>query len=312
MILITGCAGFIGSHLTEFLLKKGFEVIGVDNVNDYYDIEIKKTNLNILHKYINFKFYEEDTCNTKLIDKYEPKIVVHLASLAGVRNSISNVVEYANNNIISQINLLEQCRKNNVEKFIYASSSSVYGLNTEVPFKESDIIEKQNSPYATTKLCLENYANLYNTLYNVKTIGLRFFTVYGPKGRPDMAPYMFLKSIMTNTKFKKYGDGFSYRDYTYISDIIDGIFGVIKTDSDKLSKIYNLGNSSPIKLNKFIEICEKVTKKNAIYDIISKQQGDVPHTYADISLAKKDLNYNPKVSLEEGLTHTYRWLSSNL
>lgn len=308
MILITGCAGFIGSHLCEYLLKRKFSVVGIDNINDYYNVDVKIDNLTILEKYGNFKFYKEDTINTKLISELKPKIIVHLASLAGVRNSISNMSKYAENNILSQINLLEQCKDIKIEKYIYASSSSVYGLNEKVPFNESDIILKQNSPYATTKVCLENYANMFNTLYGVNTIGLRFFTVYGPRGRPDMAPYIFLNSINKKMKFNKFGFGESYRDYTYIDDIVEGIYKLIISKNTNLSRIYNLGNSNPITLNKFIETCEKVTSKKAIYNQIGNQQGDVPHTYSDINLAKKDFDYNPKVSLEEGLTLTYKWL----
>ena len=308
MILITGCAGFIGSHLCEYLLKKKFYVVGIDNINDYYNVDIKIDNLVILEKYKNFKFYKEDTVNTKLINELKPEIVVHLASLAGVRNSINNMSQYAENNILSQINLLEQCKDIKIEKYIYASSSSVYGLNENVPFNESDIILKQNSPYATTKVCLENYANMFNTLYGVNTIGLRFFTVYGPRGRPDMAPYIFLNSINKKMKFNKFGTGESYRDYTYIDDIVEGIYKLIISKNTNLSRIYNLGNSNPITLNKFIETCEKVTSKKAIYNQIGNQQGDVPHTYSNISLAKKDFDYNPKVSLEEGLALTYKWI----
>ena len=308
MILVTGCAGFIGSHLCEKLLKENLYVVGVDNINDYYNIDIKIDNLALLEKYNRFKFFKEDTLNTKLIIELKPKIIVHLASLAGVRNSINNMSKYAENNILSQINLLEQCKDINVEKYIYASSSSVYGLNEKVPFNESDIILKQNSPYATTKVCLENYANMFNTLYGVNTIGLRFFTVYGPRGRPDMAPYIFLNSINKKIKFNKFGKGDSYRDYTYIDDIVEGIYKLIISKNKNLSRIYNLGNSNPITLNKFIETCEKVTKRKAVYTEICNQQGDVPHTYSDINLAKKDFDYNPKISLEEGLLKTYKWL----
>ena len=309
MILVTGCAGFIGSHLCEYLLKTNIKVIGIDNMNDYYNINIKKTNLNILNKYDNFIFEDCDIVYSDIVIRYKPKIIVHLASLAGVRKSLEFPTKYATNNILSQINILEQCRMYNVEKYIFASSSSVYGLNKITPFNENDIIHHQNSPYATSKLCMENYANMYNTLYKIQTIGLRFFTVYGPRGRPDMAPYKFLNSIMNGATFTKFGNGNSYRDYTYISDIIDGICNIIKSPN-QLKLIYNLGNSKPCTLNDFINICEKVTNKKAVYEQLENQKGDVPHTFANISSAQQDFNYNPQINLESGLEKTYEWLKT--
>ena len=307
-ILVTGCAGFIGSHTCEFLLKRGDIILGLDILNDYYDVSLKEKNLEVLKKYSNFSFIKDDIKTTNVISEFKPDKVIHLASMAGVRYSLENPLLYETTNIGGFINILEECRKNNVKHIVYASSSSVYGLNTKVPFSEDDPIEKCNSPYACSKLCMEYYAKTYNQLYNLSNIGLRFFTVYGPRGRPDMAPYLFLNAIKNNIKFKKFGDGSSSRDYTYVDDIVSGIIGATDNKNNIKCKIYNLGNSSPVSLNEFIETCEKVTNKKAIFEQCSEQLGDVQHTYADISKAKNDLNYDPKTSLEEGLQNFYNSL----
>ena len=307
-ILVTGCAGFIGSHTCEFLLKRGDIILGLDILNDYYDVSLKEKNLEVLKKYSNFSFIKDDIKTTNVISEFKPDKVIHLASMAGVRYSLENPLLYETTNIGGFINILEECRKNNVKHIVYASSSSVYGLNTKVPFSEDDPIEKCNSPYACSKLCMEYYAKTYSQLYNLSNIGLRFFTVYGPRGRPDMAPYLFLNAIKNNIKFKKFGDGSSSRDYTYVDDIVSGIIGATDNKNNIKCKIYNLGNSSPVSLNEFIETCEKVTNKKAIFEQCSEQLGDVQHTYADISKAKNDLNYDPKTSLEEGLQNFYNSL----
>ena len=306
IILVTGCAGFIGSHTCEYLLKKKINVYGIDNLNNYYDVKLKLKNLEILKKYSNFFFYKEDIYNTQLISKIKPDKIIHLAAMAGVRYSIENPKIYIKNNIECFIHILEECVKNNINHIIYASSSSVYGLNKKVPFSELDELKEYNSQYALSKLCMEQFANLYNKLYGLTCIGLRFFTVYGPRGRPDMAPYKFLNSIKNKKQFTKYGDGTTSRDYTYIDDIVEGIVQCLYID--KKCEIYNLGNSVPISLNRFIEICEKITNNKAVYKQINNQIGDVPHTYADITKAKRDLNYNPKVNLEEGLKKLYETL----
>jgi len=304
-VLVTGCAGFIGSHTCEYLLKRGDEILGIDNLNDYYDIERKKENLEVLNKYENFEFKKEDIRTTKVIEEWKPDKICHLASMAGVRYSIEHPKLYIDVNINGFINILEQARKVGVKQIVYASSSSVYGLNKKRPFSESDAIETPNSPYACSKMAMELYAKTYHQLYNLNLIGLRFFTVYGPRGRPDMAPYKFLKAIKDGTKFYKYGDGTSSRDYTYVSDIVSGV--VLALDNKKKLKceVYNLGNSSPVSLNEFIELCEKVVKKKANYEQIGNQLGDVPHTFADISKAKRDLYYEPKIKLENGLSLMY-------
>jgi len=303
-ILVTGCAGFIGSHVCEYLLKNNYYVLGIDNLNNYYDINIKFKNLDILRKYPNFTFKKEDICDTKIISEWKPNKIIHLASMAGVRYSIQNPTLYEKINIGGFINIMEESVKNNVSRVVYASSSSVYGLNKKLPFSETDRIETCNSPYACSKMAMEIFAKTYYQLYKIPNIGLRFFTVYGPRGRPDMAPYKFLTAIKNEEEFTKYGDGTSSRDYTYVGDIVSGIISALETP-DLKCEIYNLGNSSPVSLNTFISLCEKVSGKKAIYTQIENQLGDVPHTYADISKAKRDLGYSPKTSLEEGLMKTY-------
>ena len=306
-ILVTGCAGFIGSHLCERLLVNGHDVIGVDNLNDYYDITLKEYNLSILLPEERFTFIKEDICSSDCINKHKPDKVCHLAAMAGVRYSLSNPEVYIKNNIMGTINLLNQSVVSKVKLFVYASSSSVYGLNS-IPFKEDDCLEKMNSHYAVSKKSVEDFCRLYNQLYNLNVIGLRFFTVYGPSGRPDMAPYKFLKNIMNEKEINVYGDGYSLRDYTYIDDIIDGIILSIENKNNDKSEIYNLGNNNPIILNEFIKVCEKVVGKKAIIKKIENQKGDVPVTLADITKAKQNLGYNPKVKLEDGLRKTYQWI----
>ncbi len=311
-ILVTGCAGFIGSHVAEFLLKRGDTVLGIDNMNNYYNIKIKENNINILQKYSNFQFHKENVNHTKLISEWNPDKICHLASMAGVRYSIQHPTLYVTENIEAFTYLLEQAVKNSVKHIVYASSSSVYGLNKSIPFKESDIIEKCNSPYACSKRSMELMGQTYNQLYNISVIGLRFFTVYGPRGRPDMAPYKFLKAIIQEKQFEKYGDGTSSRDYTYIDDIVQGIILALDNKNNISCDIFNLGNSSPVTLNNFIKTCEEVSNKKALYKVIDNQLGDVPHTYADISKAKKLLDYNPSVTLKDGLQKTYEYLISIL
>jgi UDP-glucuronate 4-epimerase len=305
IILVTGCAGFIGSHVCEFLLKRGENVYGIDNLNDYYDVNLKYKNLEILNKYKNFIFKKEDICDTNIINEIKPHKVIHLASMAGVRYSIKNPLLYNKVNIGGFINIMEQCVKNKVYHVVYASSSSVYGLNKKIPFSEDDKIITCSSPYACSKLAMEIFAKTYYQLYGITNIGLRFFTVYGPRGRPDMCPYLFLNAIQNGTKFKKFGDGTACRDYTYIDDIVNGIIAAIDNKKNINCDIYNLGNSNPIPLNEFIAICEKITGKKAIFEQCEEQLGDMPYTCADISKSNKELDYNPKTKLEDGLKIFY-------
>ena len=300
-ILVTGCVGFIGSHVCEYLLKNNYEVYGIDIMNDYYDINLKEYNLSILNKYSLFTFHKEDICDTNIISIFKPYKIIHLASMAGVRYSIENPKLYEKINIGGFIHIMEESVKHNVKLVVYASSSSVYGLNEKLPFSEEDEIKTCNSPYACSKMSMELYAKTYYQLHKLNTIGLRFFTVYGPRGRPDMAPYKFLHAIKNNKVFKKFGNGTSSRDYTYIDDIVQGIINALKNKNNVESEIYNLGNSKPVLLNDFIKICEEVTGNKSKYEECEMQLGDVPHTYADISKSKRDLDYIPKIDLKEGL-----------
>lgn len=319
-ILVTGCCGFIGSHLCEALLQLkdnklygSIQILGIDNMNDYYDPALKQKNLQIIQSvdraldYNSFMFMQQDIRNTKCIIEWKPDIVIHLAAMAGVRYSTQNPTLYSDININGFINIIEQCRLVG-SRLIYASSSSVYGLNKKVPFSEDDSIEQCNSPYAASKLSKETFAKMYSQLYDLETIGLRFFTVYGPRGRPDMAPFIFLDRISKGLPIDKYGDGNSMRDYTYISDIVDGIISCITLKIEKKSEIFNLGNENPITLNLFISVCEQVTGKKAIINLKENQLGDVPITYADISKAKKILNYYPSVKLDVGLYNNYNYI----
>jgi len=309
-ILVTGCAGFIGSHVCEYLCKNNYHVLGLDNLNDYYDVRLKEKNIELLKAYKNFIFVKEDICNTKVIETWKPYKIIHLASMAGVRYSIENPLLYFDVNVGGFINILEQAVKNKVCGIVYASSSSVYGLNEKVPFCETDKIETCNSPYACSKISMEQIAKTYYQLYNISSIGLRFFTVYGPRGRPDMAPYKFLKAIMNGENFMKYGDGSSSRDYTYIDDIVSGIIKSMEDIGGIKCEIYNLGNSNPVSLNEFISSCEKVCNKKALYIQCEEQLGDVPKTYANIEKAKKEIGYIPETSLVDGLGKTYEYLKN--
>lgn len=311
-ILVTGCSGFIGFHLSKSLLEDGVFVHGIDNMNDYYDVKKKYDNLNILYGYKNFTFSKEDIRDTKIIGIFLPDKILHLASMAGVRNSLDNPKIYVDVNINGFIHILENANKANVKHIVYASSSSVYGLNKKVPFSEEDAIKTCNSPYAVSKMTMELLGRTYNQLYNISNIGLRFFTVYGPRGRPDMAPYKFLKAILKEEKFQKYGKGNSKRDYTYIDDIVNGVISALDNKKNMQCEVYNLGNSSPVTLNEFIHLCEKASNKKAVYDTIGDQLGDVPITYANIDKAKKDLDYEPKTKLSIGLKKMNEWMKSNL
>jgi len=307
-ILITGCAGFIASHLIHKLCQRGDKVIGIDNLNDYYKVEQKEANLRDLAVYNNFLFFKDDLVKTNILREHHFDVVVNIGAMAGVRNSLDNPEIYMSTNVEGQTHLLKECIETGVKHFVYASSSSVYGCNEKVPFQEDDKLDNINSPYACSKACTEMLAKLYNRLYGISVIGLRFFTVYGPRGRPDMAPYKFLKSIMDGKPIDKYGDGETFRDYTYIDDIVGGIIGAIDNKKNKTCDIYNLGNGNPITLNKFIEICENVVGKKAIINQMREQLGDVPATFADITKAREDLGYEPKTKFEEGIKKMFESL----
>tara|TARA_B110000003_G_scaffold270174_1_gene302245 strand:- start:10705 stop:11661 length:957 start_codon:yes stop_codon:yes gene_type:complete len=310
-ILVTGCCGFIGTNLCLSLLKKESNVIyGIDNFTDNYNITYKKENYEELKNYTNFHFYNENVLGSNIIKETKPDIIVHLASIPGVRKSLQEPLYYIENNITTFVYLLEECKKYNIDKVVYASSSSVYGTNKKVPFEESDKINNLKSSYACSKKCMEVYGKYYNDVFNIKTIGLRFFTVYGERGRPDMAPYMFVKNIAENTEILQFGDGTSYRDYTYVTDIVQGISSIIY-GKGKWGEIYNLGNENPINLLNFIKLCEKITGRKAIKKVIENQIGDVPRTCANINKAIIDLDYSPNVKLEEGLEKMFEWMKKN-
>lgn len=278
-ILITGSCGFIGTNLCLQLLNNTNNIIyGVDNYTDNYNILFKKENNEELKKYKNYHFYNENILGTTLIANIKPDIIIHLASIPGVRKSLQEPLYYIENNISAFVYLLEECKKHNISKVVYASSSSVYGTNSVVPFSETDEIDNLRSSYACSKKCMEVYGKYYNDVFGIKTIGLRFFTVYGERGRPDMAPYMFVKNISENKEIKQFGNGSSYRDYTYVKDIISGVTSIIDGNG-RWGEIYNLGNGNPISLTEFIRLCEKVTNKKAIIRVLENQTGDVQNVF---------------------------------
>lgn len=307
-ILVTGAAGFIGSWCARELLKDGHNLIGIDNFNDYYNPEYKKSNV----KDIKIKLYKEDIRDYDKLKKIfsENKIdtVVHLAAMVGVRTSIANPFVYEEVNVKGTLNLLELARQNNVKKFIFASSSSVYGNSKKVPFSESDAVNPI-SPYAATKKSGEILCYAYNYIYKIPVICLRFFTVYGPCGRPDMAPYKFVDKIAHDMPIEMYGDGTTRRDYTYVSDVVYGVLRSVDLDANY--EVINLGCGNPIKLRDFINVIEKNLGKKASIVRKEMQQGDVEQTYADISKAKKLLGYNPKVKVEEGMKIFCEWYIKN-
>lgn len=318
-IIVTGCCGFIGSNLAEGLLKQGHQVLGIDNMNDYYDVSRKINNMNRLKKYINFFMEVIDVNKSDYFLRWKPDVIFHLASRAGVRHSLMYPTQYIDDNVRSMVHILDYLKKWNetteiygskLPKFIYASSSSVYGSNKKVPFNENDSLDNIESPYALSKKVSEEYAKLYYKLYGIKSIGLRFFTVYGPNGRPDMAPEKFLKCIYEEKPLPKYGTGESQRDYTFVGDIVHGLINSIYAEVD--CDVFNLGNNQVISLNDFILLCEKIVGKKAIINQMDNQKGDVPITYANIEKSKKILKYNPITNLENGLTKTFEWIKNEL
>lgn len=308
--MVTGCAGFIGSHVCESLLRMNYTVIGVDNMDSYYKVDLKKENIRILSEYPNFHFVRDDIRTTTAVEEWKPSMIIHLASLAGVRNSFDNPKSYIQVNIEGFVHILEEAVKNKVSRVVYASSSSVYGLNS-LPFSECDALNNCNSPYACSKLAMESYAKMYHQTYGISCIGLRFFTVYGPRGRPDMVPYKFMNAIRKGEPIDKHGDGSSSRDYTFIDDIVVGILAALRSSIKIKCEIYNLGNSTPVTLNEFIETCEKVVGKKAIIQQKPDQLGDVPHTLANIEKAFRDLNYSPQTKIATGLVKYLDYLESS-
>lgn len=308
-ILLTGGAGFIGSHLSEKLLSIGYIVTVIDNLDNFYSADIKKKNLEVSLMHRNFRFIELDIrndngLNEQLEDNYD--IVIHLAGKAGILPSIQKPIEYTETNINGTQNLLEFAKKKRIKKFIFASSSSVYGVNPNIPWSENDNVLQPISPYAATKVSGELLGRVYNSLYNIQFLALRFFTVYGPRQRPDLAIHKFTKMIVAGSPIPFYGDGLSRRDYTYIDDIVSGIVGAIGYE-DSNYEIFNLGNNKPISLIELVKTIEAVVEKEAIINGLPNQIGDVPKTYACIEKAQKLLDYQPKMNLKEGISSFYEW-----
>jgi len=326
-ILITGSAGFIGSALCLRLLERNEIVIGIDNHNNYYDPKIKESRLHRLKKYTNYSHFRIDLTEKKKIDKLftsnKIKMVVNLAAQAGVRYSIENPLAYINSNIVGFAHILECCRNHSIKHLVYASTSSVYGANTKMPFSENHNVNHPLSVYAASKKSNELMAHTYSYLYNLPTTGLRFFTVYGPWGRPDMALFKFTKAILNNEKINVFNHGKHTRDFTYIDDIVDGIIKSLDNpakpnsgwqgdDPDPGSsrapwRIFNIGNSNPIKLMDYINALEKSLQRKAKINFLPLQLGDVPDTCADITRLKKILSYKPKTSVEDGISNFVNW-----
>lgn len=312
-ILVTGAAGFIGSHTSQKLLELGHEVLGFDNLDPYYPIALKKYNLDQLSLDTHFSFQEADILNISVLDKtiqtYKPDAIIHLAAKAGVRNSIEQPATYFAVNVQGTMNVLEAARKAGVQKILAASSSSVYGNNEKTPFSTTDIVESQVSPYAASKRAVEVLGKMYSHVYNMPIQLFRFFTVYGPSGRPDMAPAIFARALLHDQPIPVFGDLHSQRDYTYVDDIVDGLISALFVDDT--FAIYNLGNNQPQPLSQLISAAEKAAGKKANIVVTPRKQGDVLRTWADISDSQTRLHYQPKVTLEEGMQRFYSWLKEH-
>lgn len=327
-ILITGAAGFIGFHLVRVLCDKGNRVFGIDNINDYYPVSLKYARLaecgiperEIVQghmvnsdKYASYSFCRIDICDKLCIDRLFAQekfdVVINLAAQAGVRYSIENPYAYIESNIVGFLNILEACRINNVGHLVYASSSSVYGSNTKTPFVETDRVDNPVSIYAATKKSNELMANVYSKLYGLPTTGLRFFTVYGPWGRPDMSPYLFIDAIFNDRPIKVFNNGDMLRDFTYIDDIIEGVVKIkdIRPTGDVPASIYNIGNQAPTRLLDYVECIEQTIGKKARKEFLPMQPGDVYQTYADSSALASTTGFTPSTSLQNGINFTVAW-----
>ena len=314
--LVTGAAGFIGFHLCLKLLNNGHSVYGIDNLNNYYDVNLKKNRLKHLLQNKSFKFKKIDISDNNFVRKIYPsvkniKIIIHLAAQAGVRYSIKHPYKYIKNNVEAQVSILELAKKiKNFEHLFYASSASVYGYNKKIPFAVTNRVDDPASLYGATKRAGELISNSYSMMFKINCTGLRFFSVYGPWGRPDMAAYIFTKSLFKNKTIDLFNYGRMERDFTYIDDIVEGIILLIKSKKSKQKiqhKIYNLGNNKPESLLKLLKLLEKFTGKQAKIKKTGMQLGDVRHTYAEIKESKKDFNFCPKVKIDEGLAEFVNW-----
>jgi UDP-glucuronate 4-epimerase len=326
-VLVTGAAGFIGFHLSKKLIDRGYRVTGIDNLNDYYDVNLKRSRLAVLKTLPGFAFVEGDITDKKSIDglfrEQSFSYVVNLAAQAGVRYSIINPYAYLESNIHGFLNILEACRYNQVQHLVYASSSSVYGANKKMPFSVHQNVDHPISLYAASKKSNELMAHTYSALYNLPTTGLRFFTVYGPYGRPDMALFIFAKAIMEGKPIDVYNEGKMRRDFTYVDDIVESIVRLVPTipqqdkqwsgmNPDPASsfapyRIYNIGNNSPVELLHFIEVIEKKLGKKAVKNLLPLQPGDVPETFADVDDLMRDVDFKPSTSVEEGIGKFIDW-----
>ncbi len=314
--LITGGAGFIGFHLSKSLLAKGARVIGFDNLNDYYDVQLKKDRLAVLKEYGDYTFIKGDLSDRsdvfRLFQEYAPQVVVNLGAQAGVRYSIDNPTAYMQSNMMGFFHILEGCRYFPVEHLVYASSSSVYGGNEKVPFSTEDKVDGPVSLYAATKKSNELMAHAYSKLYHIPATGLRFFTVYGPYGRPDMAYYKFTQKILAGEPIQVYNHGDMYRDFTYIDDIVKGVENIlcnppVQNAQGVSYKLYNIGNNKPEKLMDYIETLEKCLGRTAKKEYLPMQPGDVYQTYADVTDLMRDYDFRPDTTIEEGLTKFVEW-----
>jgi len=321
--LVTGAAGFIGFHVCQALLARGDHVVGIDNLNDYYSVPLKLARIDLLQAHANahnFHFFKLDIADKQSLSefflKHEPSRVVHLAAQAGVRYSIQNPQAYVQSNLVGFANVLEVCRHQEIEHLVYASSSSVYGGNTKLPFSELDNVDNPVSFYAATKKSNELMAQAYSHLYLMPTTGLRFFTVYGPWGRPDMSPILFANAIANNETIKVFNHGDMRRDFTFIDDIVEGVVRVLDkvaiplTDHQAPHRVFNIGNNSPEKLMHFIGLLENAFGKTAQKEYLPMQDGDVKATFADTSALEAWVGFKPYTPLEEGVQHFVDWYKS--
>ncbi len=326
-IVVTGSAGFIGSAVSLYLLKRGDEVLGIDNLNDYYDVTLKHSRLDRVKAYDTFTEarinLEDKDAVFAAISKFKPERVINLAAQAGVRYSIENPFSYVETNLVGFINILEACRHNEVKHLVYASSSSVYGANTKTPFSVHDNVDHPLSLYAATKKANELMAHTYSNLYHLPTTGLRFFTVYGPWGRPDMALFMFTKNILADKPIDVFNYGNHRRDFTYIDDIVEGVIRTLDTqpkpnpdwsgdNPDSATsfapyRLYNIGNNKPIELKHYIQVLENCLGKKAQQNLLPLQAGDVPDTFADVESLVADVGYKPNTTVEVGIKNFVDW-----
>lgn len=312
-ILVTGAAGFIGMYTAKRLLEQGHQVVGLDNLNSYYDPALKHWRLEQLKPFADFRFVRLDLADregmAELFRQEQFQRVIHLAAQAGVRHSLEAPFDYVDSNLVGMMTILEGCRHYQVEHLVYASSSSVYGMNAKVPFSEVDQVDNPVSLYAATKKANELMAHAYSHLYKIPTTGLRFFTVYGPAGRPDMAPWLFTEAILNDRPIKVFNHGQMQRDFTYIDDIVEGIIriqGVIPEGALPYS-LYNIGNNQPVQLSRFIQATETACGKDALKVYLDMQPGDVAVTCADTTQLEQAVGYKPATGIEEGMTRFVEW-----